>query len=108
MAMAIKTGNPMASADDAADEIAGQAFALMKDLINLTGEKWVSAQRFSAMADRWELNDAQARITFLTGVKGLLRDMPEKVFPDLDQRQSIISAAQEALDAAIELEEEQE
>jgi type III secretion protein W len=99
-------GSPMASADD--DDIAGQAFELMKDLINITGEKWVSAARFSAMADRWELSEPQARITFLTGVKALLRDMPVKVFQDADQRQSIISAAQEALDSAIDLEEEQE
>lgn len=102
----MKTGSPMASDDD--DEIAGQAFELMKDLINITGEKWVSASRFSTMADRWDLRDPQARITFLTGVKALLRDMPVKVFQDPDQRQSIIGAAQEALDAAIDLEEEQE
>lgn len=96
---------PPAAADNALDT---RAFDLMKDLVNITGEKWVSASRFTALADRWDLKDIQARIMFLAGVKGLLRNMPMKVFPDVDVRQTILNAAQEALDLAIELEEEQE
>ena len=96
----------MASADD--DDLGAQAFELMKELENITGEKWVSPTRFSVLADRWELRDLQARIVFLTGVRALLRDLPVKVFPDADVRQAILNAAQEALDQAIELEEEQE
>jgi len=96
----------MASADD--DDLGAQAFELMKELVNITGEKWVSPTRFSVLADRWELHDLQARIVFLTGVRTLLRDLPVKVFPDADVRQAILNAAQEALDQAIDLEEEQE
>lgn len=84
------------------------AFDLMKELVEITGEKWVGASRFTALADRWELTDAQARITFLTGVRKLLRDMPVKVFQDTDLRDAILQAAQEALDSAIDVEEEQE
>ncbi len=97
----------MAIAEDD-DALGLQAFELMKELVNITGEKWVSASRFTSLADRWELDDIQARIVFLTGVRGLLRDMPVKVFVDMDVRQSILNAAQEALDAAVDLEEEQE
>ncbi len=97
----------MAIADD--DDAMGlQAFELMKELVTITGEKWVSSSRFTSLADRWRIDDVQARIVFLTGVRGLLRDMPVKVFVDMDVRQSILNAAQEAIDAAIDQEEEQE
>ncbi len=90
------------------DEISAQAFILLRELVDITSEKWVSHLRFSALADRWKLTDIKTRIIFLTGVKSLLREMPTKVFIDLDTRQSILDAAQEALDQAIEQEEEQE
>lgn len=90
------------------DELDAQAFALLRELVDITSEKWVSHLRFSSLADRWGQQDIKARIVFLTGVKSLLREMPVKVFIDGDTRQSILDAAQEALDQAIELEEEQE
>ncbi|HZY20502.1 MAG TPA: type III secretion system gatekeeper subunit SctW [Ramlibacter sp.] len=81
-------------------------FELMKNLVAVTGEKWVGASRFTAMADRAGLHDVGACIAFQTGVKNLLREMPPKVFPDADVRQSILGAAQDALDQAIDREEE--
>jgi type III secretion protein W len=80
-------------------------FELMKDLVGVTGEKWVSGSRMTALAERMGLNDAAARVTFLTGVKAALRDLPPIVFADADSRQSILNAAQEALDEAIDREE---
>lgn len=93
----------MPSNDKAIDT---QAFWLMQDLVILTGEKWVSASQFAAMADRWGVQNLQARITFLTEIKTLLRAMPVKVFTDADARQSLLNAAQEALDREIAIEEE--
>lgn len=88
-------------------DLAAQAFELMKELVTITGEKWVGASRFAGIADRFGARDTQARILFLTGIKGLMRDMPVEVFQDPDARQSILNAAQEALDLAIEMEEEE-
>lgn len=87
-------------------EIAAQAFDLMRALVTLTGEKWVTASRFETLADQWVPGDVQARIAFLAGVRNLLRDIPLKVFADPEIRQSILTAAQDALDAAIDREEE--
>lgn len=93
--------------DEEDSEVGEHAFALMKELVDITGEKWVAAARFHALADKTGLADPQGRVVFLTGVRALLRRMPVKVFADADVRQSILDAAQEALDAAIDLEEEQ-
>ena len=80
---------------------------LMRDLVSVTGERWVSASRFTGIADTHNVRDLDARIPFLTGVKHMLRDLPVQIYPDTDTRQSILSASQEALDIAIDQEEDQ-
>ncbi len=89
-------------------DVQAQAFELMKDLVAITGEKWINASRFTAIADRFGILNTQNRIIFLTGVKGLISDIPVQVFPDMDARQAILHAAQEALDRAIEQEDEEQ
>lgn len=83
-----------------------QPIALMKELVAVTNEKWVSASRFSGLADKFGIREVGAQIAFHAATRGLLREMPVKVYPDSDVRQSILNAAQEALDHAIDLEEE--
>jgi type III secretion protein W len=80
---------------------------LMRDLVSVTGERWVSAARFTGIADAHNVRDLDARIPFLTGIKHMLRDLPVQIYPDTDTRQSILGASQEALDIAIDQEEEQ-
>lgn len=82
-----------------------QATELMKSLVAVTNEKWVSGSRFTGMAEAQGATSVGASIAFQTGVKGLLRELPPIVFPDTDTRQSILAAQQEALDAAIERED---
>ncbi|QEI09504.1 YopN family type III secretion system gatekeeper subunit [Pigmentiphaga aceris] len=80
---------------------------LMRDLVSVTGERWVSASRFTGIADSQNVRELDARIPFLTGVKHMMRDLPVQIYPDTDTRQSILGASQEALDLAIDQEEEQ-
>lgn len=80
--------------------------ALMKELVAVTSEKWVAATRFTSLADRLGVLLPGAQIAFQTSVKFMLRDMPVQVFPDMDSRQSVLNASQEALDIAIDREEE--
>lgn len=80
---------------------------LMRDLVSVTGERWVSASRFTGIADTHNVRELDARIPFLTGIKHMLRDLPVQIYPDTDTRQSILGASQEALDLAIDQEEEQ-
>ena len=84
-----------------------QPVAMMKDLVAIAGEKWVNAGRFTEAASRFGASDVEPQIAFLAATKGLMRDMPIKIFSDDDTRRSILDAAQEALDQAIDLEEEE-
>lgn len=83
----------------------GTPAALMQDLVAISAEKWVAGSRFTALAQRFGATGVEAQIHFLAGVKQLLRDMPERVFLDLDQRQTVFQAAQDALDMAIDRED---
>jgi len=80
---------------------------LMRDLVSVTGEKWIGESRFSGMARQHGVTSLEGRIAFLTGVKAMLRELPLQVFPDSDTRQSILNAVQEALDIAIDEEDQQ-
>ena len=81
--------------------------ALMQDVVAASGERWTAGARFAGIADRHGVTGAGPRIMFLNGTKSLVRDLPPKVFPDADARFSAVDAAQEALDAAIALEDEE-
>jgi len=80
--------------------------ALMHEMIAVTGEKWVSALRFTSMAEKQGVHAVGAQIAFLMSTKVMLRELPPKVFPDFESRLAILGAAQDALDAAIDKEEE--
>jgi len=82
------------------------ASKLMRDLVSVSHEKWVAASRFTGMATSHGVCQVEAEIAFLTGVRGMLKEMPVQVFSDADNRQSILTAAQEALDTAIDKEYE--
>lgn len=79
---------------------------LMNELITLTGEKWVTGARFTGLAHKLGVDTVGGEIALQTGTKGLLRTMPPKVFPDPDSRQAVLNAVQEALDVAIDKEED--
>lgn len=79
---------------------------LMQDLVNVSNEKWLSESRFTALAASHGAESVEARITFLGGVRAVLKDLPLPMFPDMDARQTALSAAQLALDAAIDEEDE--
>ena len=82
-------------------------FVLMRGLVDVSAEKWVAAQRFTTLSERCGVHEPEPQVHFLTAVKLLLREMPVQVFLDGDQRQSVFAAVQEALDAAIDREEEE-
>ena len=83
------------------------AAQLMTDLVAITGEKWVASSRFANLADRQGVHGIEPQIVFHKAVKDLLREMPPRVFSDGDVRQSVLDAAQQALDEAIEREEDE-
>ena len=83
------------------------ASQMLQKVIGLTTERWINANAFTRLAEGAGCADFSSQIRFLTEMKGVLRDLPVKIFADADSRQSMIIALQDALDVAIDREEEQ-
>ena len=80
---------------------------LTREVIRLTGERWVTPSRFTSLAGELGVRGTPAQIAFLTGLKAMIRDLPPKVFADAESRDAVIKAVQGALDEAIDAEEEE-
>ena len=65
----------------------------------------MAATQFEALARDLGLPDGEPTIQFLTGVRAILAELPEKVYQSDDARRAVMTAAQDALDAAIDREE---
>jgi type III secretion protein W len=98
-ALAIKLHSEHAVAEPSAGE-------LLKDLVSVCAERWCMASRFGAIADKHGAETPEPRVTFLGGVRNMVRNIPIKIFADPDSRSNILEAAQGALDEAVALEEQ--
>lgn len=83
------------------------AHVLMQRVLPLMEERWVDGARIRAVVDQVQIRDIEARIYFLRELLGIIRRIPLKVYPDGESRTRLIDACQEALDAAIEEEEDE-
>lgn len=77
---------------------------LMQDVVGISGDKWISESRFSGLADEHGVQLIPDRIAFLSGVRSVLKDLPTPIYTDDEARTSVLDAAQDALDTAIDKE----
>jgi len=75
---------------------------LMQDVVGISGDKWISESRFSGLADEHGVQLIPDRIAFLSGVRSVLKDLPTQIYTDDEARTSVLDAAQDALDSAID------
>ncbi len=85
-----------------------QAFELMRQVVSLCGESWLTRDRFLQLAAQWAGGSLPARIGFLTELRRMFGDLPVQIFPDPDARLALLTALQDGLDELITKEEEQE
>jgi type III secretion protein W len=82
---------------------------LMKELITITSERWVSASRFNSLGENFGISEnTQALIYFLTSNKTMLCKLPPIIFQSDEFRQGVIDAVQKSLDEAIDKEDDEE
>lgn len=81
---------------------------LLRQLAPILDSKNARASQFTNMCDEAGLSDHQARINFLTDLKALGDNIPVKAFRSPEARFNVLGSMQEAIDEAIQLEEEAE
>ena len=80
--------------------------SLTTDLLMISGDRWVDGSRFESLGRSLVVSDdLSAQVSFQTGLRALLRQLPVQVFASMESRQTVIDAAQSALDTAIDREE---
>lgn len=83
-----------------------KAHQLMREVLPLIEERWLDGAKITAIADRLQVREPEARVYFLRELQVICRKLPLKVYKDDEARQRLLTAIQEAMDAAIALEEE--
>jgi len=79
---------------------------MTRELLALTSDRWVDASRITRIADDLGAGEPpEATVHLLTGARNALRDLPVQVYSSADARQTVLDAAQAALDHAIDREE---
>lgn len=84
----------------------GDATDLMRTLLPLSTQSWVSASDLDRISERVGVKDSiEAEIYFLREMTAVTRALPPKIFTDDTARTNLIVASQTALDQAIAREE---
>ncbi|WP_038160638.1 TyeA family type III secretion system gatekeeper subunit [Verrucomicrobium sp. BvORR106] len=81
------------------------AHDLMREILEMTTQRWVDPARISQIATRVGLKKPEIRIFFVTQLREKVRQIPLKLFPTPDIREKMLDAMQQALDAEIAKEE---
>jgi len=81
------------------------AVDLLKDIVQLSVEQWVSSHLFLRLLEKYPLSSTAQKIILLGGIRDIFRNMPDKVFADLNARNRLIAAVQETYDALVAQEE---
>jgi type III secretion protein W len=76
-------------------------------VLTLKEEKWLRSEQVTKITDQAGVMEIDAQIYFLRELKEFVRLIPLKIYDDLANREKLIDTVQEALDAAIDLEEEE-
>jgi type III secretion protein W len=90
----------------AAASSGAEADRLMGRLLELTEQSWINSSQVSAALGELRLQPIEAEIYLLRELADIVRAFPLKMFAELDRRERLIDAVQQALDEAIEREEQ--
>ena len=89
----------------------GRASELMSQIMEIKGKPWQPSDQFLALAETMGIHgrtekEIEAQIYFLREIKEVVRQIPLKLFDTMEAREKMLSTMQEALDIAIDREEE--
>ncbi len=77
---------------------------LMKKMLDLLQQQWVTEADFDKLPDHLNVSEIEAQIFTLTKIVGLVRMLPEEIFPTIEAKMNMQEAASGSLDGVIEVE----
>lgn len=79
---------------------------LLAGLVDILANGNALASQFERLARDLGISAGAPTVVFLSGVKAILRELPDKAFVEKHARIAMVDAVQDALDDAIETEED--
>ena len=89
-----------------APEIATAAHQLMKEVLPLKDQRFVDSSKITAIVNGLGIREDEAKIYFLRELHSIVRKLPLKIYSDEQARGRLLTAIQDALDTAIDEDEE--
>ena len=83
-----------------------EAQDIILEVLPLKDQRWIDPKKITGLADQLGYDDIEAKIYFLRELTSIFRRLPIKIYESDDDRLRLLEALQEALDAAIDEEEE--
>jgi type III secretion protein W len=77
------------------------AEALLSELLPLTGDRWIKGERLVGISESFGAREPTPQIAFLRRLTAVIRDIPPPIYGDIEVRDRLVGAAQDALDVAI-------
>ena len=96
----------MTAATEHPPEIVASAHILMREVLKLKNTPFVDGTKIGSLATRLGIRDIEMQIYFLRELHGLIRKLPMKIYSDDKERDRLMSAVQDALDRAIDEEDD--
>ncbi len=82
------------------------AHLVMKEILPLKDQRFVDPAKFRSLADRVGIRDIEQTIYFLRELHLIVSKLPMKIFNDPEDRLRMVTALQDAMDAAVDEEDE--
>ena len=79
---------------------------LLVGFVDLLAAGTAMPGQFERLARELSIPEGEPTVVFLSGLKKILRELPDKAFDDKNARFAMVDAVQDALDNAIDAEEE--
>jgi type III secretion system TyeA family effector delivery regulator len=82
--------------------------AILREVLPLKNQRRIDPTAFLSLTERLGISESEAKIYFLRELAAIMRQLPIKVFASPDDRLRLVDGIQQALDDAVEEEEERE
>ena len=84
------------------------ALALSEQFFRFAEQQWVTEVEVNRIMDELQISNLQMQIVFLNQLMEMIREIPEELFAEKEQKTTLLNVVQEVLDEKIEIEEEGE
>lgn len=78
---------------------------LIQEVLALREQRWIDPNKILSLPGQFNITTDEGKIYFLRELHSIVRRLPEKIHKSAEDRERLLTAMQQALDAAVDQEE---